>query len=392
MSKCPLCFSDLDPTRARFHCANSECSEESTAEPLAEAYLGNKFTVKQHREEVRPSDFRGTWRPSGHQFCTSCGHEMERACPVCRYQIPQDIGESDVTCVALAGARATGKSVSIGVMRLFLEKLIEELRSSLNFEQRYSRTDEREEYIEQILTGNIYPPTPPGTARSVMYSLGQIGGKRRYLAIRDIAGEDLEVNSSRINLSFLGRADLIIFLFDPLAIRSIRDALENLIPPQERPSAEQEPQRVLQNVLRYIASGRPHLAVCLAKVDALQTLAGHNNPISPVFANPGTTLVRESTQRTQGAGPGYDVDAAELLSEEVRSTLMLLNGTVIVNMVENPANKTVLPHRFFATSALGDAANGQVLPPRGITPFRVLDPLLWIFHKKGIIPAIVSAR
>lgn len=310
---------------------------------------------------------------------------MERTCTVCRYPMPKDVGESDVICVALAGARATGKSVSIGVMRLFLEKLVEDLRSSLDFEKRYSESDEDEEYVKQILTGKTYPATPPGKARSLLYSMGQLNGKRRYLALRDIAGEDLEAAESKINLSFLGRADLVIFLFDPLAIQNIRDALENLIPRQR--AVGQEPQRVLQTVLRHIGPGRPHLAVCLAKVDALQRLADHNSPISPVFANPGSTMTRESIGRVQGSGPGYDDDAARLLSEEVRSTLMLLNGTVIVNMVENPANKVVLPHRFFATSALGDAADGELLPPHGITPFRVLDPLLWIFHEKGIIPS-----
>ena len=66
---------------------------------------------------------------------------------------------------------------------------------------------------------------------------------------------------------------------------------------------------------------------------------------------------------------------------------MLLNGTSIVNMVENPATKVVLPHRFFATSALGAAADGELLPDHGITPFRVLDPLLWILNEKGVVPS-----
>ncbi len=386
MSKCPLCFSGLDPIRARWQCVNPQCPSESTPEPLTAAYLGHERTVKQRREEVRPSDFRGTWKPRLEQHCTACGQHMERTCTVCRYPMPRDVGEADVVCVALAGARATGKSVSIGVMRLFLEKLVEGLRSSLDYEKRYSESDENEEYVEQILTGKVYPSTPPGRARSLLYSLGQINGKRRYLALRDIAGEDLEAAQSAINLSFLGRADLVIFLFDPLAITSIRDALENLIPRQR--AVGQEPQKVLQTVLRHIGPGRPHLAICLAKVDALQKLADQNSPISPVFANPGTTMMRESVLRSPQTGPGYDVEAATLLSEEVRSTLMLLNGTVIVNMVENPANNVVLPHRFFATSALGDAADGELLPPHGITPFRVLDPLLWIFHEKGIVPAI----
>ena len=386
MSKCPLCFSDVDPGRARWQCMNRECAGPASPEPLATSYLGHEMTVKQRREEVRPSDHRGAWAPRAQQFCTDCGVSMTRACTVCRYPLPADVGESDVVCVALAGARATGKSVSIGVMRLFLEKFIEELRSSLDFESRYSESDEDKEYVKQILSGMVYPPTPPGQARSLLYSMGQINGKRRYLALRDIAGEDLEATEAKLNLSFLGRADLVIFLFDPLAIKSIQDALENLIPRQR--AVGQEPQKVLQTVLRHMGAGRPHLAICLAKVDALQRLADHNNPISPVFANPGTTLMRESVRHGVTSGPGYDEHSAQLLSEEVRSTLMLLNGTVIVNMVENPANGNILPHRFFTTSALGGAADGELLPPHGITPFRVLDPLLWIFHQKGIIPSI----
>lgn len=299
--------------------------------------------------------------------------------------MPKDVAESDVICVALAGARATGKSVSIGVMRMFLERLVEELGSSLDYEEKYSETDENAEYLKQMLTGRAYSATPPSKARSLLYSMGQLNGRRRYLALRDIAGEDLE-KDSQLNLSFLGRADLVIFLFDPLAIQSIRDALESLLPQQGESGGE--PQRVLQTVLRHIGTGRPHLAICLAKVDALQALAQQDSPISPVFANPGAAMTRESPTRRANGQVGYDEETAQVLSEEVRSTLMLLNGTVIVNMIENPATKVVLPHRFFATSALGDAANGELLPPHGITPFRVLDPLMWILNQKGVIPSI----
>lgn len=385
MSKCPLCFSDLDSMRAHWQCRNRDCPSQAAPEPRAKPHLGRDFPIKQRREESRPSDFRGTWKPRLEQHCTECGQQMARSCTVCHYPMPRDIGDSDIICVALSGARATGKSVSIGVMRLFLEKLVEDLRSALDFESRFSESDENTEYVNQILTGKTYPPTPPGRARSLLYSLGQINGRRRYLALRDIAGEDLETDDSNLDLSFLGRADLVIFLFDPLAIQSIRDALENLIPRQGEPG--QEPQRVLQTVLRHIGSGRPHVAVCLAKVDALQALADQNSPISPVFANPGTTMMREPPIRADNGGPTYDEEGAQLLSEEVRSTLMLLNGTAIVNMIENPANRVVLPHRFFATSALGAAADGELLPPHGITPFRILDPLLWILHEKGAIPS-----
>lgn len=384
MSKCPLCFTDVGTVEASWQCVNRDCASEATEHPAVKAYLGREMKIKQRRREVRPKDHRGPWTPRLEQHCTKCGAHMERSCLVCQQPIPKDIDTSDVICVALTGARATGKSVSIGVMRLFVEKLVEELRSALTFESRYSQTDESKEYLDQILTGKAYPATPPGIARSLLYSLGQLNGKHRYLAFRDIAGEDLEKSDSSLNLSFLGRADLVIFLFDPLAIRSIRDALESVIPRQGEPG--QDPQRVLGTVLGHISNGRPHLAVCLAKVDALQALGEQNSPLSPVFTNAGTTLVREAPKRTIG-GPAYDQADGLLLSEEVRSTLMLLNGTSIVNMVENPATKVVLPHRFFATSALGAAADGELLPDHGITPFRVLDPLLWILNEKGVVPS-----
>lgn len=385
MSKCPLCFSDLDQSMARWQCCARDCKSEQTPDAPLKAYLGREATIKQSRTERRPTDRRGAWRPRLEQYCAMCGQQLERTCTVCHAPMPKDVAESDVICVALAGARATGKSVSIGVMRMFLERLVEELGSSLDYEEKYSETDENAEYLKQMLTGRAYSATPPSKARSLLYSMGQLNGRRRYLALRDIAGEDLE-KDSQLNLSFLGRADLVIFLFDPLAIQSIRDALESLLPQQGESGGE--PQRVLQTVLRHIGTGRPHLAICLAKVDALQALAQQDSPISPVFANPGAAMTRESPTRRANGQVGYDEETAQVLSEEVRSTLMLLNGTVIVNMIENPATKVVLPHRFFATSALGDAANGELLPPHGITPFRVLDPLMWILNQKGVIPSI----
>ncbi len=386
MSKCPICFLGQPPDAASWICANRSCSAPRQNEPAAQAYLGHKHVVGQRRQVTRPRDHRGAWSPPAEQFCTACGQRMTRSCAHCMYPLPDDLPVSEVICVAFTGAIATGKSISIGVMWLFLETLVERLGSAVEFEARYSESSE-EEYREFLKNGHTFPPTPPGRARSLLLSLGRIGsGPRRYLAIRDIAGEDMEAPEPSYNLSFLSRADLVVFLFDPLGVESIAHALDGLIPPQQ--SAGAPPEKVLKSVTRQIGTGRPRFAVCIAKVDTLQALAERPVPVGSVFANLGSALVRESgglAGRSGSGLPGYDEADGDLLSEEVRSLLGLLDAHAFVNLVENPSSGHRLPHRYFATSALGESADGPSLHSHGITPFRILDPLLWILHEKGVI-------
>jgi hypothetical protein len=99
-----------------------------------------------------------------------------------------------------------------------------------------------------------------------------------------------------------------------------------------------------------------------------------------IMANPGAAFSRDPGIRQLT----YDRADGDLLHEEVRSLLHLLNAKKFVNALA-PRQGAARDFRFFTVSALGEATHGEKLHPRGIAPFRCLDPLRWVLDRNGII-------
>lgn len=378
MSKCVFCFHGLPSNVARFVCTNIRCNaQRSQDDPTLSSYVGEAVKTGVNFTAQQPPDAKRWTKPNGVP-CGQCGEQMSNSCPTCHHVIPHDSDTADIVTVGFTGARNSGKSVAIGSMSFFLEELIEQMGSARQYRPAYSRSTPAD-YEEQLLGGTAPAMTTRGRARSLVFNLGPVNGRTRYLSLRDVAGEDLENSTPEANLTFLSRADLVVFMFDPLAIDSVLHELADLIPAQPG-RVGVAPQTVLTNVLQHIGSGRPRLAVALSKVDALQALAGRPGNYGEVFGQPGAAISRDWKLT-----PTYHARDGELLHEEVRSVLQALNAGVIVNMIENPASGARLDHRFFAVSALGGATDAQAIDTRGIRPFRILEPLLWEFANRGIV-------
>lgn len=380
MSKCIFCFTVLPEDVVTFTCTNFRCSpDKRRTDPVLSQHLGREAKVGQTYTATKPEDQK-RWRDRPEAVtCNQCSERMARTCPTCHHVIPQDSLTADIVTVGFTGARNSGKSVAIGSMSYFLKSLVEQLRSAMNIDTAVSDS-QIEDYEQRLLDGSAPPPTAAGDGRSLVFDLGPINGRQRYLSLRDVAGEDLKTAvPANANLSFLGRADLVVFLFDPMAIESIQHHLADLIPTQTT-EVDESPQTVLTNVLNHIGSGTPQLAVTVSKVDALQALAERPGQIGEIFRQAGAAVNREWPLRPEY----HDTDGA-LLHQEVRAILQELGGGTIVNMVENPASQRQLTHRFFAVSALGSSTDANELDHHGIRPFRILDPILWIFAQRGIV-------
>lgn len=85
----------------------------------------------------------------------------------------------------------------------------------------------------------LIPPTPtmqdlaPTRRESLIFSVGSWNGRRRFLVIRDAAGEDLEsADLDAPPFRYFRNADAVLFMFDPLRIKAIRDQLSDLLPDQ----------------------------------------------------------------------------------------------------------------------------------------------------------------
>jgi hypothetical protein len=298
----------------------------------------------------------------------------------------------------MAGARNTGKSVSIGVMIHFLEPLLITLGSSMSWGNKQSRGVYREHYEKALFREmGILKSTPAvetvgGYQREpLIVGLGQIGGQRHYLCLRDVAGEDLErdVQGGR-KLRFFVHADLVIFLLDPLAVpavaETLRGAIPGVVPPADADMVN--PLDVLDTVLALIGEGEAYLAVVLSKFDTLQALGGiADHAICKMMENPGAGIVRSA-----GDQATYEEQDGALVHEEVRGLLQVLGAGAVVTSIENPLRGRPFIHRFMVTSSLGSAVDGSRQSVNGVAPFRVLDPLRWVMQDRGLIPAAAQGR
>lgn len=384
MTSCPRCFVALDPDERLFQCPGP-CQQ--FPDEVATAYRGLPVTRFALRRSA-PQLGERHWQAPSTERCQICNKQCRAVCPTCHYLLPDDWYEGAAVCVALAGARATGKSVYVGVLVKQLEQMLERMGLLLTFHppeggQIYADVYESQLYHARAImlatrtaaTETAYQAVP------MILSLGQIRGRPRYLVIRDVAGEDLErPPADTTSLSYFRHAHAVFFLFDPSAVPHVRELLRGSIPEQLMESGN--PQRVLANLLRVIDDASPPIAMVLSKFDTLQELRDvQDKTWSAVMSNYGAAFQRD---------PGiletrYDPQDGELLHHEARSLLQLLNAQSFVNAMSDPQRGRPYDHQFFAVSALGGAANGEQLHPHGIAPFRCLDPVRWVLSREGVL-------
>lgn len=385
MTACPSCFQQLPADRYAWICENAAC--EKLPDPVATAYIGNPVGGGNLTVEVKPPEVR-RWSPMAVAHCGKCGAVSAPACPHCHYAIPADWRSVDATTIAMNGARSTGKSFYIAVAIHQLGQLLSQLGSTIEFGNDRTRDTYKTVYEEPLFEklGLIAPTPRSNTANApthdpMIFSLGKLAGRQRYLVIRDVAGEEMEdAAADAQNLSFLKHADGVFFMFDPLAISEIRDRLRDLVPQQL--SLGGDPKTVLGNLLRLIGNGTPKVAVIVSKFDALQALRNVNDVgWKGIMSNPGAAIQRDPSLES-GA---YDKNDGELLSLEVRSLLDKLGAQSFVLSLEQSSGGRGLPHRYFAVSVLGESPDGDSLSKYGISPFRIVDPLKWVLDSRGIL-------
>ena len=378
MTKCPRCFSQL--TRDQYlWMMPPNAGGARYLDEVGSAFLGAPAECGAFYKWDRPPRYHGPPPPPAEASRALQGPVVE-VCPVCHYQLPDGWRGGHATCIAMAGARATGKSLYIAVLVKQLELLCENLGVSMEPATRATATAYVTHYEAPLFAHRgLIPPTPTVHTQAslqrepLIFSIGIWRDVRRYLVLRDVAGEDMEIGDLRAPpFRFFGNADAVFFMFDPLRVKSIRDQLQDLLPAQMFSGGD--PRNVLSNVMLAIGRGRPRLAVILSKFDALRVLRDvDGSEWSLIMSNAGAVYLRDTSDAQH-----YDEAGGRLLHEEVRSLLMRLNAGSMVAAVENPSTGKRLEHRYFVVSSLGQPPSGNRLHARGIAPFRCADPVRWI--------------
>jgi hypothetical protein len=385
VTKCPRCFSLLTPNQHLWmmppHAGGARYLDE-----VGSAFLGAPAECGAFYKWDRPPGYHGPPPPPAEASRALQGPVVE-VCPVCHYQLPDGWRGGHATCIAMAGARATGKSLYIAVLVKQLELLCENLGVSMEPVTHATATAYVTHYETPLFAHRgLIPPTPTVHTQAslqrepLIFSIGIWHDVRRYLVLRDVAGEDMEIGDlSAPPFRFFANADAVFFMFDPLRVKSIRDQLQDLLPAQMFSGGD--PRSVLSNVMLAIGGGQPRLAVILSKFDALRVLRDvEGSEWSLIMSNAGAAYLRDTSDAQH-----YDEAGGQLLHEEVRSLLMRLNAVSMVAAVENPSTGMRLAHRYFVVSSLGQPPSGNRLHARGIAPFRCADPVRWITSSFGLL-------
>ena len=389
-SACPHCFVQLDPQLLAWECTGP-C--ETVHDPAASALAGYEI-VHKHITRV---NLAGTGRrtPVPRTVgCERCGRETGwQVCPRCHHPLPEGWRQRRTVTVALAGARGSGKSV-------YIAALIETMRQYAAAGRRAfsALTPRIQNTYENVYRRPLYVEGRPMEAtrrqagsdayqrEPLIWVLGQTQESPEVTIImRDVAGEDLEnAHGGEHHLSFIRDADLVVFLFDPMAVRSIQRQLVGLVPMPDTNRIGVAPQTMLDIVLR-LTGRSTRLALTVSKFDSLQALAGTDNEHGRILANPGAAFNRDDLMMR--VGRGYSAPDTDLLDAEVSSLLQKLGASSMLAALDHAVvdrTRRAGTYRSFAVSALGAPPDHTRLNAHGISSFRCLDPVLWGLADKGI--------
>lgn len=306
--------------------------------------------------------------------------------------LPRGWQNAATVCIALAGARASGKSLYIGVLVKLLQQMGEEFGfvvepADETTQERYETNYETPLFEER----GLMPPTPSYSSSDayqhdpLIYHLGvhfdrsTNENRNFFIVIRDVAGEDLEnLPEDTSRLDFFNYADEILFLFDPLKVPQIKNYLKGFI---SESALGGDPSKVLQNLTRVLnADNRSRFGIALSKFDTLQSLESvENSEWAQIMGNYGSAYRRDN-------GFNYDDHDSQLLHYEVESLLIKLDAKTLVNSFNNYFGRNLHRCRYFATSALGAPPKGSHIQETGIAPYRCMDPISWVLFNYGFTP------
>ncbi|NDD29863.1 MAG: hypothetical protein EB084_16530 [Proteobacteria bacterium] len=389
MLVCPYCFDSFSSKEMAFRCTGldpGKCPPEPD-EPLR-AYQ------RQMGPLILPRIFTPLNRSGDatHAVC-QCGHvSIKTVCPLCHNELSREYASSDNMVVAMIGAKETGKSHYMAVLIHELQHRVgSALKSSLTSLddrtlRRYDRDFARHLYGRSETIEVTQSSSHNEALRYPMLFKMSLPGKRKWfwspptprtmsLAFFDTAGEDLEnldAASLSVDARYVARSAALIVLIDPLQFLPVREALGDSRP---LPAINGDPVDVLVKVDRLIrethgigAAERINtpVAVALSKIDAVRDLFDMSSP------------VRQSSRHDQG----LHLDDCEQMHDNISAHLMRWCPGIVRFMQDN-FNR----YCFFGLSALGGSPDESGRITRGVLPFRVEDPFLWILYQFRLISA-----
>lgn len=385
---CPYCYDSFAEREILFRCAGRPGLDGTSCPRKRDEVLAGKMG----RALALPPVFTGRGSRLRAQ-CPDCAVETNyRLCPRCHSQLPLHFGKVRSRLIALIGAKQSGKTV---YMTVLIHELMNRVGARFgasvvgsddDTRAMFDRDYERRIYREGALPGSTMSAGVTDGRRAPLVFrftverrrlLGRAGLDHSILSFFDTAGEDLtSQGSADLNARYVGSADGIILLLDPLQMRGARELARD----GAGAGAEQgvdHPLTVLTRVtdlLHRTRRGRPGsriakpIAVAFTKLDTLW----HQFP-------DGTALRRPAAD-----APRFDVGDSVAVHSYVQALLHDWDGAQVDTYLRHNYAK----YRYFGLSALGDLPTPENrVNPMGVRPYRVQDPFLWLLNEFGTIEA-----
>jgi hypothetical protein len=335
--------------------------------------------------------------------CPTCeGETGITICPVCHQRLPVHFGRVGSQLIVPVGAKEAGKSV---FMTVLVHELMHRTGQQLNAAITGADDDTRQRFAEEYeqplyRESRLLRPTTTAGDRSQPPLVFRFTSERRpprflngplaragpfysrdpqhtLLSFFDPAGEDLRSQqSTEQNVHPLTAADGILLLLDPLQMRGARElaAPGTRLP---RPGGTgDEPTSVFEivtDVLRGQNGDKPDqrigkpLAIVFTKMD---TLLHSLKATSPLLQPP-------------PRGRYFDERDSVAVHTEIQRLLARWQGT----RIDQIARLNYQTYRYFGVSALGESpTEDNRVSARGIRPYRVTSPALWLLGQFGTIP------
>ena len=390
---CPYCYNGFTEREIWFRCSGRIGPEGKRCEPVADNLLRTR------------TGFIGALPPAfdadGRQRAANCpvchAESTTRICPACHSQLPVHFGKVRSRMIALVGAKESGKTVYMTVLvHELMHRVGEDLNAAisgaddstrLRFASEYEQPLYRDARLLASTTTAATRDRAPLVFRFTTEGHGPLGGRlgrngagepqRTLLSFFDTAGEDLRsAQSVEENVRYLAAADGVVLLLDPLQMRRARQLAA---PGTRLPTpgvASDEPANVLENITDLIMAkegvkpsqriSKP-LAIVFTKMDALL----HDlKETSPLLQPPAHT-------------PYFDDQDSLEVHTEIQRLLARWEGS----RIDQIARKNYRDYRYFGVSALGETPTEENrVSPRGIRPYRVTGPFMWMLALFGAIP------
>jgi GTPase SAR1 family protein len=389
---CPYCFEKYTPEDVVFRASHHMEDDEDFA--LQEDEALNKYRAKFGMDTA--PEMEAVLHPShaleedkiyadGVIVGLTDAHGMvtrKRLCPACHNELPINSGKVPSNIISIVGASSVGKSV-------YMTSLIHTLQNTTayNFNAACMPLNAdisrkfKERYEEPIFeSGRMLGSTRMELQEPYIFQIVFKNEEKAPLTLVffDVPGEGM-VNQDFLSIfaSHIKNSAGILFLVDPLQIKTIRDRmLINLDDKGDLTERFAEPRDVVlnlfENFIGYEDKGKTDIptAVVITKSDLLYTLAEEEGE----YIRPNSNVFKNYVHS----------EALNLLEFEN------INGEIrrLIEKIDRPFKDAIDVYfkntAYFAVSALGtNPVNKEITGV--VNPIRVDEPVIWLLHQLGYI-------